>query len=218
MGVLRQRWERRILEPFSQAEPQDFSMTASRQETPIASYSSDTTASPVGRLGGARPRLEGWRVGSVAVIWLSSLFVVALWVSGGGLEDLFTWRADAVNSLGRVTGLIAANLLLCQVLLMARIPLFERGFGRDGMTRMHRLVGFWSFWLMLAHIVLITIGYAAESGTNLLVQAWQFVWDYPGMLLATAGTALLIMVVVTSLRRARRRIRYESWHLLHLYA
>jgi ferredoxin-NADP reductase len=38
------------------------------------------------------------------------------------------------------------------------------------------------------------------------------------MLLATAGTALLVMVVVTSIRAARRRLRYESWHLLHLYA
>ena len=38
------------------------------------------------------------------------------------------------------------------------------------------------------------------------------------MLLATAGTALLVMVVVTSVRAARRRLRYESWHLLHLYA
>ena len=26
------------------------------------------------------------------------------------------------------------------------------------------------------------------------------------------------MVVVTSIRAARRRLRYESWHLLHLYA
>ncbi len=38
------------------------------------------------------------------------------------------------------------------------------------------------------------------------------------MLLAAAGTALLVMVVVTSMRAARRRLRYESWHLLHLYA
>jgi len=44
------------------------------------------------------------------------------------------------------------------------------------------------------------------------------VWNYPGMLLATAGSAALVMVVVTSLRAARRRLRYESWHLLHLYA
>ena len=26
------------------------------------------------------------------------------------------------------------------------------------------------------------------------------------------------MVVVTSVRRARARLRYETWHLLHLYA
>ncbi|NNC11159.1 oxidoreductase [Planctomonas sp. JC2975] len=165
-----------------------------------------------------RPPTDWWRLGAVAVVWLTSLFVVALWVSGGGLEDLVRFDADTLNTLGRITGLVAANLLLYQVLLMARIPLFERGFGRDGMTRMHRLVGFWSFWLMLAHIVLITIGYAAESGTNVIVQAWQFVWDYPGMLLATAGTLLLILVVITSMRRARKRLRYESWHLLHLYA
>src|SRR5215212_7586324 len=38
------------------------------------------------------------------------------------------------------------------------------------------------------------------------------------MLLATAAFALLVLVVVTSLRAARRRLRYESWHLLHLHA
>jgi DMSO/TMAO reductase YedYZ heme-binding membrane subunit len=65
--------------------------------------------------------------------------------------------------------------------------------------------------------VLITAGYAITSHTNVLVQAWDFVWDYPGMLLATAGTGLLILVVVTSIRRARQWLRYESWHLLHLY-
>ena len=38
------------------------------------------------------------------------------------------------------------------------------------------------------------------------------------MLLALAGTVALVMVVVTSMRAARRRLRYESWHLIHLYA
>src|SRR3954453_18448810 len=37
------------------------------------------------------------------------------------------------------------------------------------------------------------------------------------MLLAVGGTACLVMVVVTSIRAARRRLRHESWHLLHLY-
>jgi predicted ferric reductase len=173
-----------------------------------------TAAGPSRRL---RTR-EAWHLGAVAVIWLTSLFVAGLWIAGGGIRDLFAMDADTLTTLGRLTGLVAANLLLYQVLLMARIPLFERGFGRDGMTRLHRLVGFWSFWLMLVHIVLVAAGYSAASGTNVLVETWDFIVNYPAMLLATAGTVLLILVVVTSIRRARRRLRYESWHLLHLYA
>src|SRR6195952_424337 len=38
------------------------------------------------------------------------------------------------------------------------------------------------------------------------------------MLLAAAGTICLVLVVVTSIKAARRKLRYESWHLLHLYA
>jgi ferredoxin-NADP reductase len=38
------------------------------------------------------------------------------------------------------------------------------------------------------------------------------------MLLAVAGTAALFMVVLTSIGAARQRLRYESWHLMHLYA
>jgi len=36
--------------------------------------------------------------------------------------------------------------------------------------------------------------------------------------LAAAAFALMVLVVVTSVRAARKRLRYESWHLLHLYA
>ena len=101
---------------------------------------------------------------------------------------------------------------------MARVPLVERAFGQDRLARWHRWTGFTSFHLMLAHIVLITIGYAMSANANVFGELWDMIVDYPGMLLATAGTVLLVMVVVTSLRAARRRLRYESWHLLHLYA
>ena len=169
-------------------------------------------------LSSAHRRAQAWRAGAIIVIWATSLLVVALWVAGGGIGAVLGAGGETVTTLGRLTGLVAANLLLYQVLLMARVPLFERGFGRDGITRMHRFVGFWSFWLMGAHIVLLVLGYAITAGINPFVQLWGFVWDYPGMLLATAGTLLILLVVVTSIRRARRRLRYESWHLLHLYA
>ncbi|WP_127473968.1 ferric reductase-like transmembrane domain-containing protein [Microbacterium sulfonylureivorans] len=167
---------------------------------------------------GRRRSGAAWRLGATAVIWSTSLIVTALWVSGGGVTAVVGGGADALNAVGRLAGLVSANLLLYQVLLMARVPVFERGFGRDSITRMHRFVGFWSFWLLLAHIVLQVLGYATTAAVNPFVQLWSFVWEYPGMLLATAGTGLLTMVVVTSIRRARRRLRYESWHLLHLYA
>jgi predicted ferric reductase len=146
---------------------------------------------------------------------VSLLIVAALWLSNRGWQLLST---DPLDSTGRLTGLFAADLLLLQVLLMARIPLAERAFGQDRLARWHRWTGFTSFWLMVAHIVLITLGYAAAEHANAFAELWDMIWTYPGMLLATAGTLALIMVVVTSVRVARRRLRYESWHLLHLYA
>jgi DMSO/TMAO reductase YedYZ heme-binding membrane subunit len=80
------------------------------------------------------------------------------------------------------------------------------------------VVGFTSFNLMVAHVVLITWGYAAGQLGRTPATFWDLITDYPGMLLALAGTACLVMTVATSLRAARRRLHYESWHLLHLYA
>lgn len=71
---------------------------------------------------------------------------------------------------------------------------------------------------MVAHIAGITIGYAGNDVGALWSTMVDFVLNYAGMLLAIAGTLSLFMVVATSIRAARRRLRYQSWHLLHLYA
>lgn len=163
-------------------------------------------------------RVPGWWRDAVGVgTWLSMLVVVALWIAGGGIQAMGS-VAGALTSIGRLAGLVASDLLLIQVLLIARIPVVERVYGQDELVRRHRLVGFWSFNLMIAHLVAIVIGYALAANLNPFVQFWEMVVDYPGMLLALAGTLLLVLVVVTSIRAARRKLRYESWHLLHLYA
>jgi predicted ferric reductase len=94
----------------------------------------------------------------------------------------------------------------------------ERVYGQDELARRHRLVGFWSVNLMAAHILVVTLGYSVQARTNVFAETWDLVVEYPGILLAVAGAGLLVLVAVTSIRRARRRLRYESWHLLHLYA
>ena len=157
------------------------------------------------------------RQGSVIGLWASLLLVSYWWATGGGFQALGSWAAG-LTSTGRLTGLLASVLLLVQVLLMSRLPVLEHAFGQDRLARIHRLVGFSSFNLMLAHVVLITWGYAAGKVTSTPATLWDLIVNYPGMLLATAGTVCLIMVVVTSIKVARRKVRYESWHLLHLYA
>ncbi len=157
------------------------------------------------------------RIAAVAALWASLLYVTYLWVADGGIQDLGSWET-ALNSLGRISGLVASDLLLVQVLLIARIPVLERAFGQDRILRQHRIIGFTSFSLMLVHIVLNTWGYAGGALTAIPGTFWDLTTTYPGMLLAVAGTVCLVMVVVTSVKAARRRLRYESWHLLHLYA
>jgi predicted ferric reductase len=179
-----------------------------------------TIATPVPRapVAPSNPNRRSWAPDTLrAAGAFSLLFVVALWVRGRGVQDL-TGVASGLTSIGRLTGLVSADLLLIQVLLMARVPWIERAYGQDRLARWHRWVGFTSFDLMLAHVVFVTIGYAGTAHASLPREAWDLVTTYPGMLLATAGTVALVLVVVTSVRPARRRLRYESWHLLHLYA
>ncbi len=164
-----------------------------------------------------RPTPRWWRDATAATGWALVLFVVALWVAGGGLTD-FTSVGESLTNLGRLSGLLASVLILVQVLLMARIPIVEQAWGQDELARVHRLVGFTSFTLMIAHIALTILGYSAGTDLGVIATFIDEVLHSPGMLLALAGTVALVMVVATSVKMARRRLRYESWHLLHLYA
>ncbi|WUJ70614.1 ferredoxin reductase family protein [Kribbella soli] len=176
------------------------------------------TESPAAVLPGRRANLDSTvRTVAFVTLWLSLLLVTYWWVAGGGVQELAGW-ATGLTSLGRLTGLLAAALLLAQVILMARVPMLEAAYGQDRLARIHRLTGFTSFNLMLAHVVLITWGYAAGELGKSPAMLWDLTVDYPGMLLAVGGTACLCLSVLTSIKAARRRIRYESWHLLHLYA
>lgn len=157
------------------------------------------------------------RLAAGLALWTGLLLVTYWWVADGGLTALGS-GGDVLSGLGRLSGLTGSVLLLAQVVLMARVPFLERAFGQDRLAHLHRVVGFVSFDLVLLHVLTVTWGYAAGSLAAVPATAWRLAWDEPGMLLAVAGLACLVLVVVTSVRAARRRLRYESWHLMHLYA
>ncbi|SDS33642.1 Predicted ferric reductase [Friedmanniella luteola] len=175
-------------------------------------------AAAPGLPGNASSRADATvRTAAALVLWLGLLLVTSWWTADGGVGDLARW-GDGLSAVGRLTGLWSADLLLVQVLLMSRLPPLEHAFGRDRLARTHRVVGFLSFDLMLVHIGTIVLGYASGRWSAVPGTAWELVRDEPGILLSVAGTVCLVLVVVTSLRAARRKLRYESWHLLHLYA
>jgi hypothetical protein len=62
-----------------------------------------------------------WRDLAGSAAFLSVVAVVALWLANGGIRDAAALGQPA-TTLGRLTGLVGSDLLLIQVLLMARIP------------------------------------------------------------------------------------------------
>lgn len=173
---------------------------------------------------GPRRHTSGWPqfmrfgladlLGPIAIAMV--VVTVCIWVRNQGLASLAGDPARSIGSWGLLTGLVSSVLMVIQVLLMARIPWVERAWGQDVLAHRHRWVGFASFWLMMVHVVAFAVERAVSGdwAAQLLAVFVTHSW----MLFATVGTIMIIVVTVTSIRRARRKLRYESWHLLHLYA
>jgi predicted ferric reductase len=153
----------------------------------------------------------------VGFLGANVVIIVVMWVRHGGLERLGT-VAEAATGVGQLTGLLGTFLALLQLLLMSRAPWLDRSFGRDRLTAAHRWVGFGALWLVGAHAVFTTLGFALADGRSFLGEAWTLITTWDFVLMATVSLGLFAAVGITSIRRARRRISYETWYGIHLYA
>jgi predicted ferric reductase len=138
---------------------------------------------------------------------------VILGESRGSLEA----PGGPITFLGRLAGLTGTYLILLMVVLIARVPWLERSVGQDQLIRWHRRVSPWAFGLITAHVLLITIGYAQAARSSALGEAWLLLRSYRDILAAAVGFSLLILAGITSYRAVRRRLRYETWWVVHLY-
>lgn len=71
--------------------------------------------------------------------------------------------------------------------------------------------------LIVAHVVLITLGYAAAAQSGVPHEIWVLITSYQDMFAAFAGFGLLIMASVSSYRAVRLKLKYETWWVIHLY-
>lgn len=122
-----------------------------------------------------------------------------------------------LSAAGRLSGMTGTYLMLIMVVLVARLPWLERAAGQDRLVRWHRWVSPWALGLIAAHVVLITLGYAAAVQTGVLHETWVLLQSYRDMLAAFVGFGLIVAAAVTSYKYLRRRLKYETWWVVHLY-
>jgi len=141
-----------------------------------------------------------------------------IWARNGGLLQTFVYPEYLLESQALYTGLLSQVLMILMVLFMARIPWVEQSWGHDVLARRHKWLGYASFWLAIAHTLLFAYNRVEREPSEWAGALLHLFVTDPWMLWATIGTLLIVAVVVTSIQIARRRLRYESWHLLHLYS
>ncbi|HEX2587955.1 MAG TPA: ferric reductase-like transmembrane domain-containing protein, partial [Gaiellales bacterium] len=152
------------------------------------------------------------------VSWLIGLgmgMTLALGVRAESWGDL-TKPGGIATFGGRLSALAGTYLMLVVVLLISRLPAIERSMGHDKLVRWHRKLAPIALCLIVAHGLLITLGYAQGASRGVLHEFWVILTTLPGMLMATAGFALFMAAGLTSYRIARRRLTHEAWWLVHL--
>ena len=122
---------------------------------------------------------------------------------------------NGVLTVAKFFGLHAAVLMLFQLLLVARLPWLDRRIGMDRLTVWHRWVGFTLLWTILAHAALVVLGYARLGDTS-MTKTFFSLAGVPASLLGMCAATIVVVVAAVSARYVRRRLRYETWHGLHL--
>ncbi len=157
---------------------------------------------------------SAWRDTLETVFWLSGVGAISLMLAAGAP---ITTVGESLTAVGRATGIVAASMMMIQLLVIARIPIVERRLGHDRAALLHGRLGRIGFFMIAAHVFTLILGYAARTHTGWWNQAWNFLLNFSTqMTLSVIGFWLLIAVVATSLAAVRRKWKYESWHTVHL--
>jgi predicted ferric reductase len=151
------------------------------------------------------------RATALTALWLGAL-VVGTWplvlaASGPGIP--------LIGIVAHVAGMLAGYGVLVLLVLMARTPALEQGVGADVLARWHSVAGRIVVTLVLVHAVGATAAWAQLTGAGALLATWQ-VLGMPAMPAAAVGTVLMLAAAGASVRAARRKLRHETWHGLHL--
>jgi predicted ferric reductase len=122
-----------------------------------------------------------------------------------------------VASVSRFAALTGTYFAIVGIFLVSRIPWVERGVGHDRLVTWHRKLGPWSLYLIGAHVLFISLSFAGQDQVMLVVELWRMLTTFDWMWWALLGFVLMIMAGVTSYKKARAKMSYETWWIIHIY-
>ena len=149
--------------------------------------------------------------------WATVVFVAAMFFMDGGLAR-FGNLNDILQSTSRLTALIGTDLLLIHTLLVARVPWLDKLYGHDKVTIAHKKLGKPILYVITAHFLASLIQFAIADGKSVVAEMISLFTTVPDMWSATVGFVLMLVVVVSSINAARKKLSYEVWYVIHLLA
>jgi predicted ferric reductase len=172
---------------------------------------------PIPVESGIKARGMSSRRGDIAVLIAGIGLGITTAFAVGDAPATWQYLGGPMTALGSITAMAGTYLCLALLVLVARVPWVEREVGHDKLVSLHRQVAPYSLILILAHMVLTTIGYAQAAESGVLEQFWNIVAHSPWMVPATTAFVLMMGLGVMSYRKIRQRMKYETWWVAHLY-
>ncbi|WP_223692336.1 ferredoxin reductase family protein [Leifsonia poae] len=127
-----------------------------------------------------------------------------------------TTPADLATTVGELSGMLGGYLVCAQVLLIARVPWFERAVGLDKLVLWHRVLGTTVLFLIVTHVLFMVIGGELLDHSLPWTEFVSMLGNYPDMVTALIGTIAFLAVGLSSARLIRAKLSYEVWYWLHL--
>ena len=152
----------------------------------------------------------------LAVLFIHIFIVLSFWwatsrfyITSGSLGLTFI-------ALGRLFGLLGVTFALQQFILIGRLPILEKAFGQDSMSKTHQLTGYLTFFTIISHPFLIIYGNAITNRQGFISQYLFFFKYYEDIWQASIAIICLIAIVGSSIWIVRSRLKYQWWYLVHL--
>jgi predicted ferric reductase len=122
-----------------------------------------------------------------------------------------------ITSFSRLCALVGTYFAIVGIFLVARVPFVERGVGHDRLVTWHRKLAPYSLFLIGFHVHFVIFGFAGQDQIPLYKELWNMLTKFYWMWAALGGFVLMILAGVTSYKKARAKMSYETWWIIHIY-